>query len=115
VKLDGQQLVLDTNVLLHWLRGQDAGTETSSALRTRRAPPAPNCPGCRKGELKSLALQFKWGESKQLALDALLRELLIADISSELVTQAYARIDFESHNAGRRILGVVCSGSASFC
>ena len=103
MKLDGQQLVLDTNVLLHWLRGQDAGTKLRALYELGARRPRPIVPVVVKGELKSLALQFKWGESKQLALDALLRELPIADISSELVTQAYARIDFESHNVARRM------------
>jgi hypothetical protein len=30
VKLDAEQLVLDTNVLVHWLRGKDAGAKLKS-------------------------------------------------------------------------------------
>jgi hypothetical protein len=30
MKLAGEQLVLDTNVLLHWLRGREAGEKLPS-------------------------------------------------------------------------------------
>ncbi len=56
-----------------------------------------------KAEIKSLALQFRWGVGKQKALDELLRELPVADISSDSVIQEYARLDHESRALGRRM------------
>jgi len=103
VKLEGEQLVLDTNILVHWLRGKDAGLKLRQdyELGTRR--PRPIIPVVVKAEIKSLALQFSWGDQKHEALDALLRELPVADISSEAVVQAYARIDCQSRQVGRRM------------
>jgi tRNA(fMet)-specific endonuclease VapC len=103
VKLAGAQIVLDTNILVHWMRGGDAGAQLRSdyELGTRR--PRPIIPVVVKAEIKSLALQFAWGTDKQLALDELLRQIPIADISSEPVVQAYARIDVESRKVGRRM------------
>lgn len=103
MKLEGEQLVLDTNVLVHWLRGKEAAVRLREdyELGTRR--PRPIIPLVVKGEIKSLALQFGWGGQKNEQLDALLRELPVADISSEAVVQAYARIDQESRRVGRRM------------
>jgi predicted nucleic acid-binding protein len=101
VKLDGKQLVLDTNILLYWLRGKAAGVrlKTDYDLGARR--PRPIVPVVVKAEIKSLALKLEWGSAKQRALDELLRDLPIADISSEAVIDTYARLDYESNKLGR--------------
>jgi predicted nucleic acid-binding protein len=103
VKLEGEQLVLDTNILVHWLRGKDAGHKIREDYELGARRPRPIIPLVVKAEIKSLALQFKWGDQKNEQLDALLRELPVADISSEAVIQAYARIDHESRQVGRRM------------
>jgi tRNA(fMet)-specific endonuclease VapC len=103
VKLEGEQLVLDTNILVHWLRGKDAGLKLRQDYELGARRPRPIIPVVVKAEIKSLALQFGWGEQRREALDALLRELPVADISSEAVIQAYARIDHESRQLGRRM------------
>lgn len=103
MKLDGRQLVLDTNILVYWLRGSAAGTRIRNdyALGARR--PRPIVPVVVKGEIKSLARQFSWGFDKLAALDALLRELPVADIHVEAVIDAYAELDHESMRLGRRM------------
>lgn len=103
MRLDGDQLVLDTNILAHWLRGLDAAATLRAHydLGTRR--PRPIIPVVVKGEIKSLAMQFGWGEPRHRALDELLRELPVADISSELIIAEYAHIDHASRQAGRRM------------
>jgi tRNA(fMet)-specific endonuclease VapC len=103
VKLEGEQLVLDTNILVHWLRGKDAGLKLRQDYDLGARRPRPVIPVVVKAEIKSLALQFGWGEQRNEALDALLRELPVADISSEAVVQAYARIDYQSRQVGRRM------------
>lgn len=103
MKLPDAQIVLDTNILVYWMRGNDLGAKLREdyALGTRR--PRPIIPLVVKAEIKSLALQFKWGEEKQTALDELLRELPIAEISAEAVISAYARLDHYSRTVGRRM------------
>jgi tRNA(fMet)-specific endonuclease VapC len=103
VKLDGEQLVLDTNILVHWLRGKDAGTKLKADYDLGGRRPRPIIPVVVKAEIKSLALQFGWGDDKQKSLDGLLRELPVADISSEAVIQEYAIIDQSSRKLGRRM------------
>jgi tRNA(fMet)-specific endonuclease VapC len=103
VKLEGEELVLDTNILMHWLRGKDAGQKLREDYDLGARRPRPIIPLVVKAEIKSLALQFKWGDQKNEQLDALMRELPVAEISSEAVIQAYARIDYESRQVGRRM------------
>lgn len=103
MKLAGDQLVVDTNVLLHWFRGKEAGAKLRADYALGTRSPRPILPLVVKAEIKSLALQFNWGDHRQRALDELLRELPIADISSESVIAAYARLDHESRKLGRRM------------
>lgn len=103
MKLDGDQLVLDTNILVHWMRGKDAGLRLRRDYELGARRPRPIVPVVVKAELKSFALQRKWGDVKQAAVDDVLRQLPVADISSEPVIQAYARLDFESREVGRRM------------
>jgi hypothetical protein len=39
VKLDGEQIVLDTNILVHWLRGKAAGERLSADYDLGRRRP----------------------------------------------------------------------------
>ena len=100
--LASDQLVLDTNILVHWLRGKDAGTKLRSDYALGSRTPRPIVPVVVKAEIKSLALKFNWGAERQEALDQLLRELPVAEISSEHVISAYAELDNEARKRGRR-------------
>jgi predicted nucleic acid-binding protein len=53
------------------------------------------------GEMRSLSLQFGWGQAKLGALDLLLRELVWIEIGNALILDAYGELDHESHKAGR--------------
>lgn len=103
MKLSGEQLVLDTNILVHWLRGKAAGQTLRAAYGLDQRRPRPVVPVVVKGEIRSLGIRLGWGENKLAMLDAVLRDLLALDISSEDVIAAYARIDAESHARGRRM------------
>jgi hypothetical protein len=59
--LDSEQLVLDTNILVHWMRGREAGTWLRANYELGGRKPRPVIPLVVKGEIKSLALQFGWG------------------------------------------------------
>ena len=103
MKLADEQLVLDTNILIHWLRGKAAGERLREDYGLGSRRPRPIVPVVAKGELRALALHLGWGDSKQEQLDALLRALPSADISSDAVISAYASIDAASRAVGRRM------------
>jgi tRNA(fMet)-specific endonuclease VapC len=65
VKLVGLQLVLDTNILVHWLRGKAPGERLRADYDLGGRQPRPVVPVVVKAEIKSLALQFNWGADKQ--------------------------------------------------
>jgi hypothetical protein len=56
VKLSEEQLVLDTNILLHWMRGKGAGAKLKADYELGVRRPRPILPVVVKGEIKSLAL-----------------------------------------------------------
>lgn len=103
MKLAGEQLVLDTNILVHWLRGKEFGAKLHADYALGARSPRPIVPLVVKAEIKSLAYQFNWGDDRHRALDELLRALPIAEISSEPVIDTYARLDHESRKLGRRM------------
>jgi tRNA(fMet)-specific endonuclease VapC len=92
VKLAGEQLVLDTNILVHLLRGKDAGQVIEHRYKIGQRTPRAIISVVTKGELKALAYKFEWGLDKRL--DAMLAGLPAADISHAAIHEAYAAIDF---------------------
>jgi hypothetical protein len=61
VRLAGDQLVLDANVLVHLLRQGAAGGLIEQAYAVGARRPRSIVPVVVKGEIKSLAYQFGWG------------------------------------------------------
>ncbi len=61
MKLAGEQLVLDTNILVHWLRGKEFGAKLHADYALGARSPRPIVPLVVKAEIKSLAYQFNWG------------------------------------------------------
>lgn len=103
MKLPGSQLVLDTNVLMHWLRGRREAEALRAEYELGGRKPRPVIPVVVKGEIMSLALQRSWGEDKTDKLEAMFRDWPVADISADAVIDAYARIDKARISAGQRM------------
>jgi tRNA(fMet)-specific endonuclease VapC len=83
--------LLDTNVLLHFLRG-------------KRAYYADNFPiddvdsnliisAVSIGELRSIALRNKWGAKKLNEIETLIRKLFVVEINNDAIHNRYAEID----------------------
>jgi len=100
VKLPGEQLVLDTNILVHLLRGKQAARVIERLYKVSQRTPRAVISVVTKGELKALAYKFEWGADKQLSLNAMLTGLPAADISHSTVHDAYASLDFASMGLG---------------
>lgn len=60
MKLEGDQLVLDTNIFVHWMRGRAAGVKLRADYELGARRPRPIVPVVVKAEIRSLALQFNW-------------------------------------------------------
>lgn len=100
MKLANQQLVLDTNILLHLLRGRKAAESLEREYEIGSRSPRAIISVVTKGELKALAYKFDWGEKQHERLDAMLTTLPAVDISHREMWNAYAEIDHSSTKAG---------------
>ncbi len=98
--LDGAQLVLDTNILVHLLRGKRAGQVIERWYQVSQRSPRAIISVVTKGELKALAYKLDWGMDKRATLGAMLTGLPAADISHRAVYDAYADLDFRSMSIG---------------
>lgn len=78
MRLAGRSLVLDTNILVHLLRGGGPGMtlDREYELRTRR--PRPIVPVVVKGEIKAFARRQDWQAAKLTALSGMLSQLVQA-------------------------------------
>lgn len=100
MKLAGEQLVLDTNILLHLLRGKRAamGLEQTYAISGRN--PRAIISVVSKGELKALAYKFNWSAEQHERVDLMLDGLPAADVSHRSVWSKYAELDHASAARG---------------
>lgn len=85
-------VMLDTNVLVAYIRANALGRhiEQSYKLMTRKEKPI-ICV-VTVGEILALAHKFGWGQEKRAAMFALLNELVVVDINIEEVLTQYAEI-----------------------
>jgi predicted nucleic acid-binding protein len=96
VRLEDQQLVLDTNVLLHLLRGKAAAERLEREYKISARSPRAIISVVTKGELKALGYKFDWGSKQHERRDAMLTVLPAADISHRAIWHAYAELDHSS-------------------
>lgn len=84
--------LFDTNILVFIIKGHSVIAGLESEIDSD-----PN--GLRiisivsKGEIESLAIQFKWGEKRLQQLESLLNQFLIVPIDSNQIVKAYSKID----------------------
>ncbi len=96
-------LLLDTNVLLHLVRGNAFGRSLDAAYGLRARSERPLISVVTVGEILSLAKKFGWGEEKRLRMLELLGELVVVDIHSNSVLQKYSEIDHYLETNGRSV------------
>lgn len=89
-------LLLDTNILIHLIRGRELGRRINTELNLAERPERPVVSIVTVGELHAFALKLGWGSRKISTLHDLVRQLVILDIHSEDVVNQYAAIDHYS-------------------
>lgn len=82
-------VLLDTNVVLFLVRGNDFGRRIDAAYNLRQRPERPLISVVNVGELLGFARYRNWGEGLVTRLRAFLDELVIVDIN-EAVVEKYA-------------------------
>jgi tRNA(fMet)-specific endonuclease VapC len=91
--------VLDTNILLHYLRGTELSIWIDQHYRPLDSTINESIISVvTVGEIRALAKINHWGQRRLDKIDDLLEELLITDINTEDLIERYAEIDAFSHD-----------------
>ena len=85
--------VLDTGILLGFVRGVDYAAYTERKYAVNQPPDVSLMSIVSRGELYSLAIQFGWGIQKRQSLEDLLRQIPHVDINKDPIIRRYAEID----------------------
>ena len=93
--------LLDTNVLVHLIRQNALGQYLNANYSPLTAEPRPLISVVTDGELRSLALQWKWGSQKTDQMKFLLGYFGRVPVDTEQVLEAYAVIDAYTEGLGR--------------
>lgn len=97
------RFLLDTNILIHLIRGSALGQWIESQYALTGAAQVPLISSVTEGELRSFAICANWGKDKQRALQDLLSKFVIVPIELPGIMQAYAEIDAASTKQGRKM------------
>ncbi len=81
--------LLDTGILLHWVRGGVVAQRIDQQFSLRQARFRPLICEVSLGEMEAFARGWNWSERKRQALAALKKELVTVDISDPRVLSAY--------------------------
>ncbi len=93
-------LLLDTNIIVHLLRGKDTGQRIDAAYGLRRRRDRPLICVVTVGESLGIAKQRGWGTERILALRAALAELVIVDINHSEILERFAEIHAADRKGG---------------
>ncbi len=92
--------LLDTNVLVHLVRGDAVWVRVRATYQPLLADPRPILSVVSAGELRSLALQFNWQAQKIDQMEFCLGYFPRVSIDDEEIVRAYAMIDAHAQRAG---------------
>lgn len=85
--------LLDTNILLIYLRKSKMADKIDKQYQPLIYPNIPVVSVISSGEIKSIALRNNWGKKRIDLLDSFLKQFLTADINVATIIEKYAEID----------------------
>lgn len=95
--------LLDTNVLVHYVRASNVWEQVRSKYQPLLIEPRPVISVVTVGELRSLALQWKWGNKKLDHLEYALGFFRVLTIQDPDVIRAYATLDAYCESLGQSL------------
>ncbi len=95
-------LLLDTGILIHLVRDNSIGRTIDSRFRLRMRSERPLVSIITVGEALAFARKLSWGPAKLAALEGLFEDLVVVDLSDE-VLELYAEVDFFLGRSGKPI------------
>ncbi len=93
--------LLDTNVLVHLVRGDEVWARVRATYQPLLIDPRPIISVVTAGELRSLALQFNWKADKIDQMEFYLGYLKPVSIDDPEIIRAYAVIDAHGQRTGQ--------------
>jgi tRNA(fMet)-specific endonuclease VapC len=96
-------LLLDTNIIIHLVRGDAVGQAVDSRFRLRARAERPLVSTVTLGEALAFAQWRNWGTESTVRLRDLLREMPPVSISTQPVLDRYAEIDTFLKRTGRSL------------
>jgi tRNA(fMet)-specific endonuclease VapC len=97
----GELYLLDTNMLVHYVRGDKVWHRIQSKYALLVADPQPLISVVSVGELRSLALQFNWQTARRTQMEFILNYFEWINIDREAVLRHYSMIDAYTRKQGR--------------
>ncbi len=94
------QRILDTNILLAYVRGRKLYERIEAQFSLTISNPAPIISIVSDGELRALALQFAWGEARMREVERQLSYCTTIPLPFANVVETYAEIDNYSKRNG---------------
>jgi tRNA(fMet)-specific endonuclease VapC len=95
--------LLDTNILLRLVRDDNLARWVEATYAFIGQGMNPLISSVSEGEIRSLALQFGWGRTRQARLEAVLGRAIAVPLEFAGVIEAYARIDAHCRRMGTPI------------
>ena len=92
--------LLDTQIVLHYVRGNALGKKIESDYQLRKSPFRPLICVVSVAEALGLAYNWNWGEKKRKTLTNILGEFVRVDIDNHFILNAYAELYAYSRKHG---------------
>lgn len=93
--------LFDSSILVHMVRESPLADYVRQTYSPLLADPRPAISVVTEGELRSLAIQWNWGERKKNQMRFLLQYFLRVPVDNEIVFESYEAIDSYSESIGR--------------
>lgn len=88
--MNDRYYLLDTNVLLFWLRGGSVSTTIDGQFGLTQSSFRPLIAEVTLGEIEAFAMDAKWGDERKQKLAEIRKKLVVIDLTDERVYRAYA-------------------------
>lgn len=96
-------LLLDTNILVQVVRGNDIGVWTEHEYRLTQRSERPLLSTVVEAETRALAVRLNWGEAKLEHLGQLLSEFVRVEIDRPPIIDSYVELYCVAHESGHAI------------
>ena len=98
--MSGGYYLLDTNVLLHWLRGSSVCTTIDGQYGLTTSVFRPLVCEVTLGEIEAFAMSSKWGDARRQKLSEVRKKLVVIDLTDERIYRAFAEYSTLAKNNG---------------